>query len=88
MSAMSAVLLTYVCKLKVKRSYKKRTLPLHFMDNITCSLVRVTLLSFVLVYSSLWSEAQPLGGLFFGKWCFYSLEGLQLGYGLCFFMIL
>jgi hypothetical protein len=55
-----------------------------FNHNITCSHLRDTFLALVLGFSSLWSEAQPLGRLLFGKWCSYSLEGLQLGFGLCF----
>jgi hypothetical protein len=51
-----------------------------FENNTTCSLVRVTSLALVLVFLSFWSEAQHLGGLFFGMWCYLSLEGLQLGY--------
>jgi hypothetical protein len=51
-----------------------------FKHNTTCSLVRVTSLALVLVFLSFWSEAQLLGGLFFGIWCYLSLEGLQLGY--------
>jgi hypothetical protein len=41
-------------------------------------------LAFVLGFFFSWSEAQPLGRLFFGKVVLYSLEGLQLGFGLCF----
>jgi hypothetical protein len=52
-----------------------------FYHNITCSLVRVTLFALVLGFLLFWSEAQLLGGLFFGKWCYLSLEGLQLGNG-------
>jgi hypothetical protein len=52
----------------------------HFNHNTTCSLVRVTFLALVLVFLLFWSEAQLLGGLFFGMWCYLSLEGLQLGY--------
>ena len=51
-----------------------------FEYNTTCSLVRVTSLALVLVFLVFWSEAQFLGGLFFGMWCYLSLEGLQLGY--------
>jgi hypothetical protein len=52
--------------------------------NITCSHLRVTLLALVLVSISFWSEALHLGRLLFGKWCYCSLEGLQLGFGFCF----
>jgi hypothetical protein len=51
-----------------------------FEHNTTFSLVRVTSLALVLVFLSFWSEAQLLGGLSFGIWCYLSLEGLQLGY--------
>jgi hypothetical protein len=51
-----------------------------FGHNTTCSLVRVTLLSFVLDICS-WSEALHLRRIIFGMhMVFLSLEGLQLGF--------
>ena len=59
-------------------SYK----PCDNMDhNITCSHLRDHLLAFVLGLSSLGVRRNLLEGLFFGKWCYLPLEGLQLGNG-------
>jgi hypothetical protein len=55
-----------------------------FNHNITCSHLRDTFLALVLDILVFWSEALHLGRLLFGKWCSYSLEGLQLGFGFCF----
>jgi hypothetical protein len=44
--------------------------------NITCSLVRDHFLALVLVFLSLWSVAQPLGGVIFwqsGAICYWKV---------------
>jgi hypothetical protein len=80
MSALSAVLNDLILLIEGHEIiYIEDVLP-SFYHNTTCSLVRVTFLALVLVFLLFWSEAQLLGGLFFGMWCYLSLEGLQLGY--------
>jgi hypothetical protein len=70
MSALSAVLLTYFCKLKVKRSYKKGTLPLHFIITQLALLERYLSSLFVLVFFSFGVRRNFLEGYFLASGAF------------------